>query len=229
MTKSMLGKLGSIFSLPMAALLVIFFFLPWVRFQCSNMELFTASGWQLTTGGITPSEKLQKQQEAKQQSGEEKEDKGPDARPWYVLGILAPVAILLAGVAGAMGRGEPGKIGAVLLVCAAVGVLLMIMAANMDYSDEMIEDQQEQQKQQQQEGTPNFGPSGEQMEEMMRAQMKTEPTGIVWVSLVLYFLVAVAGAMNLVLPKLASGSSSPGRPAQFDADTPAPPSAPPSE
>ncbi|MFP4053522.1 MAG: hypothetical protein ACLFV7_06635 [Phycisphaerae bacterium] len=227
MNKSMLGKLGSIFSLPMAVLLVIFFFLPWVRFQCSNMELFTASGWQLTTGGVTPSKQLEQQKKAQQQADEEmeEEEEGPDARPWYILGLLTPVAILLAGVMGAMGKGEPGKIGAALLICAAVGVLLMIMAANMDYSDEMIEDQQEKQKQQQEEGTPSFGPSGEQMEEMMRAQMKTEATGMVWVSLVLYFLVAAAGAMNLVLPQFASGSS--GQPAGAHPGTP--PSAPPGE
>ncbi|HAU37602.1 MAG TPA: hypothetical protein DCX07_07770 [Phycisphaerales bacterium] len=210
--KALVSKVSSVVSLPLSLLLVIFFFLPWVDLKCGGQEVGHASGLQLSIGKMSLSEQMEKMQ--KEQGAEEtKKDEGPDARPWFFLGLIVPIVGLLVGVMGLCGKFQTMPLGAALAGVGVLGILVVILAANVDYTDEMVRDQQKD--------SASAGAGNDEMSRQMEANMRkvltTEGTGVLWTSMVLYILLLLCGAANIVVEKVklpiapaAGPSSTPG-------------------
>ena len=73
------AKTLNFLSLPTAGLLVLFFFLPWVKITCGNYTLAESSGYQLAKGEISPGGDLD--QIAEQVPGAELETTDAGAKP----------------------------------------------------------------------------------------------------------------------------------------------------
>jgi len=231
--KELQSKIGSMVSLPMGLLLLIFFFVPWLNLTCGGAPIGRASGWQLSVGTMSKVE--QQPLSGLQPTQEKKEDKDPSetirARPWFFLGLILPLAILAAGAMGFLDKMPPVGVGKLLIACGVVGLIVMIGAAAVDYSGDVMAEQKAKQAK-----PPAGAPPGtdaaaaamqKQMEEQVSKNLRTETTGILWLSLVLYVLVAGCGAANLFLPQvLGSIGSAQAPPAPPGEGTPAPPAAP---
>ncbi|MHC4982125.1 MAG: hypothetical protein ACYTF6_03025 [Planctomycetota bacterium] len=203
-----LHRVGSGVSLPMSLLLGIFFFLPWVSIQCGGMEIGEASGWQLTVGTASESSMLETA-ESKPQAGAGSLGEHVDARPWFILGLVVPVAVLVIGLKGFNGTMPSVSCGKALMGLGALGVMVVLLAANVDYSEIVTKNVNSQCARLQSAQGPGcpaaFGQDvTSQMEEQLASQLKTRGTGILWASLVLHILVAACGAANLLLPNLAA-------------------------
>lgn len=214
----MLSRIGSGVSLPMALLLVIFFFLPWLELHCGAMKLGKASGWQLSVGKMTAEQ---------QDQAQAKEGDGPDARPWFFLGLLIPICVLAVGWRGLAGALQPGRVGMLLALLGVVGLVVMIVAANVDYADEIAEDMKKQSETRAPASEDERAAQGlqkemaAQMSSQVAEQIRTEPTGILWVCLVLYVLVGATGAAVLVAPKvLPPAAARPPQPAKIEPPPP---------
>ena len=223
-------------SIPMAILLLIFFFLPWVNLQCAGMQIGKATGWQLAVGKITVDMSDMGGAEAKQEQG-----KDPDARPVFFLGLLVPLAILIVGVCSLKGSIGTSPTGVWLTALGVVGLIVMIMAANVDYADEMSEDAKKS-DQRSASAPPATGDPGEamsramegamkdQMEKQMSAPIQTQATGIVWTCLILYVLVAIAGASCFLKIGVSAGPAASQAPTAAAAPPPGPaPAQPPAQ
>jgi hypothetical protein len=196
MDKNLLPRIGSIASLPLAALLLLFFFLPWLNVTCQGNEVASASGLQLAMGDISPAGMMKEQEAPEKDPGEK-----VDARPWFWLGLLVPLGLLGVGLMGAKGSMQPTAAGRSLIVLGAVGLVIVILAAaTVDYA-EMMESSDKTPTQPA--GRGPQGPMGTMMQQQMEAQMKeavkTEGTGILWGSLALYVLAMGCGALNYVM------------------------------
>ncbi len=201
---ALLSRLGSMVSLPVALLLVIFFFLPWLEINCAGMgKIGTSSGLQITTGNMTSNLPENMGQQGKGVNVEKK-DPGEDinARPWAILGLIVPIGILAVAGASLAGKLTAANSGGIIAVMALVGLLVMILAANINYVDDMIEAQKD--KQEQQSAGANSAMQAnmqKQMEDQMKQAMKTEGTGILWTSIVFYALLFLAGLANPLIAK----------------------------
>ncbi len=237
--RGVLSKIGSFISLPAALLLLIFFFLPWVNLTCSTpmgeIIMGSSSGLQLTTGSMSPANTpmpMKGMNEGQQQpSSEAKEKQQKDtneaisARPWFILGLLIPLALLAVGGSAARDRMEAQGASKALIVLGVIGVILMILAATVDFSGDIIEKQEKEQKAQIQNQPQNMNEAMSQMqaemEKKVKESIKTKATGILWFSLVLYVLVIGCGVLNLVLPNLGAALAGEGTDSQ---SPPLPPS-----
>ncbi len=257
MNKGLSSKIGSFVSLPLATLLVIFFFLPWVELTCDspmgNKRMATASGWELTRGELSEekdgnmvgggsmrsaagntSGKPQKSAEPK----EKKEmDEAIDARPLFIAGLIVPAVALLVGLLSVSGSMKPAQAGMALVVLGILGLIVMVMAANVDFSDEIMSFQEKENKAKAQAPPPatqGAGPSGamgqamgnamaESMKKDMKKYLKTSALGIAWTCLAFYILLAGCGAANVALSGKSGGASGSGgieRQASGDSATP---------
>ena len=216
--RTMFSRIGSGFSLPMAILLLIFFFMPWAELHCGTMQIGEANGWQLTKGDMTSiqpdmSSSMPGVKVTKDEGGDGKDaSESINARPWFILGLIVPIALLAVGALGLAGKMPASGAGKALIVLGAIGMVVMLLAANVDYADEVAADMEKSQK----ESAEPEGGEGEtdpmaagmeeamqqQMESQMAGQIQTEATGIVWASLVLYILVVGCGAANLAAPAM---------------------------
>lgn len=193
MTKqSMAGRVVGGISLPMAGLLVVFFFLPWLRITCQGNEIATVTGMQLAQGDATVTMAgVQEQKEP----GEE--DKG-EARPWAWFGLALPALAAVVGLMGLLGALPAYRMGVLLIILGIAGVIVMGMAATVEY-------QQEPEQPPAPSGQP--GDPGEQMGQQMAEQMakqmqdifKTERTGVLWGALALHVVLLILGAVSVSL------------------------------
>ena len=196
-----LKKLGSLISLPMAALLVVFFFFPWLSLQCGPGRL-TASGWQLTTGTASVDTGMLESGMEKQKTNEEiaKLNEVIQARPWFIAGLLAPAALLIVGALAVKGVIKPGSAGYLLIILALGGATVTLGANRVSYADDVIDAQKQ---------AANMGPdapdpaaalSKEFMNEV-RKMVAPRGTPWLWISISMYAFVAVCGIINLVMVK----------------------------
>jgi hypothetical protein len=183
MSPKLISRIVAGVTSPLALVLLILFFVPWVNLTCNGMELASASGLQLTVGSISPSPMLEKQMDKEPSDGE-----GPDARPWFIMGLLVPLGLLATCALMLTGRFGLAGGGKILIVLGVVGLLVMILAANVEYRDEMMEDQASSDSQ----GPSDFPISQNDVAKMIN----TEAGGAVWTSLVLYVLIALMGAVE---------------------------------
>jgi hypothetical protein len=215
------SRIGSGFSMPMAILLLIFFFMPWAELNCGTMQIGEASGWQMTKGDMTS---IQPDMSSSMPGVKVTKDEGDDAkdpsesinaRPWFILGLIVPIALLGVGVLGLTSKMPTGG---ALVVLGAIGMVVMLLAANVDYSDEVLADMEKQEQAKKAAAEPASGDEadpfsagmekamGDTMQSQMAGQIQTESTGIVWACLALYMLVVVCGAVSLVAPAMLRAS-----------------------
>jgi len=210
MDRNMLTRIGSIVSLPLAGLLVLFFFLPWLNLTCQGNAIASASGLQLATGDLTLTEQMEQVQEMSNQPQAKAKPEDPgedvDARPWFWLGLLLPIGAGIVGLLGTMGNMDADRAGRALIVLGVIGAIVVILAATtVDYTDAAMKDAK---KEDSQEAESPFGAQmQEQMEANMKEVLKTETTGILWGSLVVYLLVVGCGVVNHVMLKQAAAPS----------------------
>ena len=209
-----LSRIGSVVSLPLALILLILFFVPWVNLTCSGQKIGSATGLQLAAGKMTE-EKPSGDFGMTLTPPPEETKKEPistaiKARPWFFLCLVLPVAALLVGLLREIGRMPACAAGGGLILLGVLGLVMMIMAGSVNYSDEIMAKQKEDQARKPvATSEPNLPPiAGElsksmesQMEQQMKEALNTEPTGAVWTCLVLYILLMLCGAANLLLPK----------------------------
>jgi len=231
--KEIQSKIGSMVSLPLGLLLLIFFFVPWLNLTCSGAPIGRASGWQLSVGTMSKVE--QQPLSGLNQTQDKKDEKDPsetiEARPWFFLGLILPLAILAVGAMGFLDKMPPAGAGKVLIACGVIGLIVMILAAAVDYSGDIMAEQKAKQAQAPEGAPPGAGPAAaamqKQMEDQVSKNLATETTGILWLSLVLYILVGVCGAANLLLPQiLGSIGSAQAPPAPPGEGAPPPPASP---
>lgn len=211
----MLPRAGSGLSVLLTVVLAVLFFAPWVKVKCNGpmgkMTVAKATGWQLATGGLTKVEQPQ------MNSGDQPQtpSQGPSpanisARPWFYLGLLIPLAGAILSLLSVGGRLALASAGKALIVVGILGVAIAILAANVDYSDEIK--MPAPQPTPQASSDPGQALGNAMMQGFMKPATKmlvTEPTGAVWWSLVLYVIVAACGVVNLVLPSMLRRSPSP--------------------
>ena len=201
--RTLLSRIGSGLSLPMAILLLIFFFMPWTECRCSTMQLGEADGWQLTKGDMTAVQPRMSSSAISEST---------DARPWFIFGLIVPITLLGVGALGVAGAIRATGAGKAMIILGAIGIAVMLLAANVDYSGEFSEGVERYQNQKTREAAPrgvgDVGAAPPGLKEAMTDEIslrtaesvQTEPTVIVWTSLVLYILVAGCGVTNLVAP-----------------------------
>lgn len=130
-------------------------------------------------------------------------------QPWFILGLLVPIGIGLAGVMGLMGR----PMAKALIALGIVGAVVMVLATTVDDGAEM---QAEAEAEAEAEAQALDDPSdlgaamGQQMGAAMAEKIGTETTGIVWVSLVLYLLVIGCGVAMMLMAGRPAMAARPG-------------------
>lgn len=197
---AIVSKLASWTSLSIGGLMIVLFFLPWVSVHCGMMRVAEASGWELTTGSISPSSQME-QQAANAGESDEKDDPSDDidARPWFAMGLVVPALLVLAG-AGILGGSRNGG---VILILGALGLVVMILATQVDYATDLT---QNAQKDKQPEAGPstqneiNFGPSDQQMQAMAQQMIQTKTTGVVILGIAAYVVAMICGVAKIVIP-----------------------------
>jgi len=227
-SKNTLQRVLSGLASPIGLVLLILFFLPWTKLSCAGETLGTATGWQLTVGEMSDSERMQ-EMSPDESAAEEGDEQGPDARPWFILGLLAPIGVLLISFLGLSGKTSSLSTGSLLGLTAVVGVIVVIAATQVDYADEMMEQQQAESPPvvQPEEPADTFGPElGPFMEEAsqgkMAAMIETETLVSVWFSLALYIVLLLSGLAMMLLrfvPQLV-GQATPAAPAAAAPVTP---------
>ncbi len=201
MNAETVSRVGSGIALPMALLLVIFFFLPWLNVNCSMMSFAEASGWQLTVGDLSPTGMVKEDMEKKGEK--EKDEDMPDARPWFILGLLAPAVMLVVAALGVAGRINFRNCGFLLIALAVIGILVIILAANVEYSELPQKMKSASQPSSTNNTSIKIGPSNDDMAKMAATQINTSCTGILWWSLAFYVMLVVCGGVVLMSPLLA--------------------------
>jgi hypothetical protein len=207
--KFVLEKLGSIMSLPMVVLLIIFFFLPWVNIKCQDTKIATMTGRQLTSGDVEPvgifkemSEKAEKQ---KHQAGGGTEAEGPEdkdklsSRQWIYAGLAIPLLGFIVAFAHLADWLNGRSAGIALLAIMALGVSLLVAVSQVD----LVADVPMETKDNRADATEGAAtqPQINLFEDMdMRAMMSSGLESGWILSLVFYLLLGLCGVVNLVLP-----------------------------
>jgi len=216
--REMLPRAGSGLSALLTVVLAVLFFVPWVKVKCNGpmgkTTVAKATGWQLATGEVTKIEQPRMNSGGRTQpSSQDPAAADIDARPWFYFGLLIPLAGVLLSLLSVGGRLALAPAGKALIVVGILGIVVAILAANVDYSDEI---KTPAPPRPQRSGDPGQDLGNAMGQAMMQGMMKpagkmmvTEPTGAVWWSLVLYVIVAACGATNLVLPSMLGRRPSP--------------------
>jgi len=222
-----LARAGSGISIPTAVIVLILFFVPWLKIRCSGpfgpTTIATSTGLQLAQGEVTLDEDFRQEQEQS-----DREPKQPDARPWFFLGLVLPVAIAAVGALGLSGKLPACSAGVALVLGGVAGLVVMVLAANVAYDELQGAAGPPRATVRPTPATAASQPGdalgqamgdalGRAMSEGVERSVKltTTATAAVWWSLALYVLVAICGAANLALPRLtpAAGDTCPGPPA----------------
>jgi hypothetical protein len=208
-------------------LLVVFFFLPWIKIQVSGPAGFSgetsgvltatvgyASGWQLGVGELELDLEIpfgaEPDKEGLEQFQEEMNAMAR-ARPWFVVGLIVPVFMVILALAVPVGGHRPSSMSKLTIFFAVIGIIILILAATtVDYNEDQIAHRRaERGKVLKQMGTPaaEIEESLDKLEEKQRKLMKqakergygfkTAGRALLWVSLGLYVVAVIACAMGL--------------------------------
>jgi len=213
-------RLGSLISAPVACLLLICFFLPWLELSCDpsrvassdgqtptgmKMILATFSGWQLATGEMTASPKRQPQ--GQDPAGVDKPSKGPEPRVWFFVCLAVPIVILLGSLMVMRSPGMRKKWGMIMVLlamagggvsCAALGVDLLEGANGMSNKEAS--------------GDASSDAMSGMMEEKMKEAMGTDGLYGLWLTLGGYGLLLAVGIVDVTAKPKTKGKRS--RPAE---------------
>jgi hypothetical protein len=201
-------KFASGFSLPVGLLLGVFFFLPWVSLRCEvpeNLpmrdgqkrvnELMVASGWELTTGSVSPGADVDDPEEFREKVGQAQEDKSfPRARPWFAVGLAVPVLLVLAGLLGLGGAANSQTVGRFMVLLGIAGLVIGLLGLTVDYADEVFNLQQAESG-----DSGPAPPNEEKAKEALREALQTRGTVWLWLTIVLYAGVILVGGASAVL------------------------------
>jgi hypothetical protein len=221
------SKLTSLILSPVGIITAILFFLPWLKLECASPKnpmkpdegvetkaVGRATGWQLAQGTMTPLDSetgKPHEDETERQKAQEKADEMVHARPWFYLGVIVPVLLIVSGLLGLAGvcRGQAHGLSG--LVLAALGVLVVLLALSVDYTD----DQMDQQRKETREKLEKAGKTEAEIEEGVekadkeaREQLEefrdkgwgpqTSLQWPAWLSLVLYVVAAGVSIFGLI-------------------------------
>lgn len=169
---------------PLGIVLAILFFMPWIEISCQNSRVATQSGWQLTTGHATLSAAVEKDET-------ESDDGNSDAKYGYVAGLLVPLAVMLVSLLSLRRIVGRRAAGALLVAFGAAGLLVVVLAANVDYTDDILADARQE---------TDSSQANSLLPKVVAGLITTEPLAALWVSLVLYVLTLLCGAGVLATP-----------------------------
>ena len=214
-------------SLPTSIGLLALFFLPWLRLSCNpravnqapdpppavkqltgTTVLAHASGWDLARGKLTPAKRFQEQARAAEGSQE-----GPPAKPWAYGGLVLPGLAAVFALLCLAGSVTPAGGGKCVLLLGIAGVVLMCVAASMDYVDEAMDKAKEEMAAQGlRPGCPAFRRSMAEAADKAKEVLQTKATPYLWASLVLYGLLGGCGLALIATPDdLPAAPGEPGR------------------
>jgi hypothetical protein len=207
------SKAGTILSLPICLLLVIFFFLPWLNITCAGNKVASSSGLQISTGKISMAPMFAGSPAAPgSPSAGPGAQKDPQARPWFFLALAIPLAVLVLGALCVVGRVAPRKANHATWVLGLVGFFVLAMALDVDYGSEMTSTGMNPPPANSSAGSESDQAAeamaksmGDQMARQLEKQIKTEAAPFLVVSLVLAGLLACCPLLNLLAPKLLAG------------------------
>ncbi len=231
-------KLTSLVLSPLGIILAILFFLPWVNLECTGPKdlmhedegtetktVGHATGWQLATGDLTPYDKdtgKPYEDQQKREKAEKEADETIQSRPWFFLGLLVPILLLVVGVGGLTGLCRCRAVGLAGVVLAALGVLVVLLVLAVDYEDDFMDFQlQKQREAMEKAGTPEgeIKEALEKAEKNQREEMEewdekgwgpgTSARWPVWASLVLYVAAGAVAVMGLLSAPAAAGAPAP--------------------
>lgn len=222
-------RIGSIISLPMGLLLLVFFFLPWVRLSCGteqvDITLGTASGWQLSNGTYSEFEPGEEGGAALSEEVHIPKGTEIDARPKFYLALAASLGIAAVAGLGLWGKLSAEAAGHLLALLGALGIVMMVMVVFVDFHDEtktalnvrnLAElsrgggaDASERLSEAKQEEMGRIsGKIQAALEDKALLDMiETKCTNYVWFSMQLYVLVAITGVLMVLLGRVAPKSA----------------------
>jgi len=216
-------RTGALLSLPMSVLLLVFFFMPWLKLSCdpsglvgtsmssalANMPdplpeakvLASATGWEIARGQITPEDEF-RDAKADMPKGQQL----PKPRSWLYLGLALPAVLLIVAAMGILGNISPGRAGKVMLLLGLAGVGIMIATATVDYVGDVFDVAREEMSKASPGGPPlmfrtAMERSVAEAESAMKKALKTQATGYLWASLALYGVIAGCGLVTLNDPQ----------------------------
>jgi len=204
---------GVFLTLPAAMGLVGLFFVPWLTLSCNpkavtlppefgqvtgvpadpkdGVVLARASGWDLARGRLTPADRFKAQAELARQGNQH-----PPIKYWAYGGLVLPallVGVALLCLSGNLTRSGAGKW---MLLLGIGGVVLMCVAASMDYMEEAFDEATDQMAAQGAPmGCPAFQRNLDEATDKAKDVLQTRTTPYLWGCLGLYVLTAGCGLM----------------------------------
>lgn len=173
----------------LAALLLIFFAMPWLSFSCMGKELISQNGYQVIVGSASSKveEDGKKTDNMKDFNSEMEKEKDKDSMAaWWLL--LAPLGALVCGLAGVLiARGSTGMVKpAVGASALAALTLTLIVVMGMPLERHVNKMKEDMNREAQKEKDNPFGGLGKTMGEMMSVERHYGPmlaTGTAWLML----------------------------------------------
>jgi len=194
------------------------FFVPWLTVSCNPNSLTLppelrgagvpdelkdgavlahATGWDLARGELTAEDRFKQQAEA---AGGAQE--GPPAKTWAYGGLILPGLLAAGALLCLSGKISAAGAGKWMLLLGIGGVVLMGLAASMDYVDEAIDHAKDKMADQGLSfGGRTFQRDLDQAAERARDVLQTKATPYLWVCLGLYGLTAGCGMAALGAPE----------------------------
>ena len=191
--------------------LLVLFFMPWLTLSCDPRAVtqapefrgaadlpkeFTeptvlahASGWDLARGELTPEERFRGEASAAQENQE-----GPPAKPWAYGGLVLPGLLVILALLCLFGRLTSPGAGKWMLLLGIAGVVLMLVAASMDYVDEAMDKAKaEMRARGVGPGCGSFEVNMAEVASKTKEVIQTKTTPYLWACLVLYGLIGLCG------------------------------------
>ncbi len=195
--------------------LLVLFFMPWLTLSCDPGALtqapefrgaadlpkeFTeptvlvhASGWDLARGELTPEERFKGKACAAQDNEE-----GPPAKPWAYGGLVLPGLLVILALLCLLGRLTSPGAGKWMLLLGIAGVVLMLVAASVDYVDEAMDKAKEEMRARGvRSGCRAFELNMAEVASKTKEVIQTKATPYLWACLVLYGLIGLCGLVAI--------------------------------
>lgn len=163
--------------------------------------LASASGWALAAGKLTPAEDLANKANATQP---QTDDDVPKSRWWVYMGLAVPALLVLICGFAAVGP-LPARAGKWMLMFGLTGLILMIVAARVNYVDDAVERSGRDIPRPRNACARDANRLREQAKaqlertgDKMKKIVKTEATVYLWASLGLYGVIAACGLVSVM-------------------------------
>lgn len=170
----------------LAALLLIFFAMPWLSFSCMGKELLTQNGYQVIVGSASSQaeDEGKKTDNMKDINSEMEKEKGKESMAaWWLL--LAPLGAFVCGIAGVLiARGNTGMINPAIGASGIAALTLsLIVVMGMPLERHINKMKDDMNKEAEKTKDNPFGGLGKTMGEMMSVERHYGPmlaVGTAW-------------------------------------------------